>query len=185
MICLKFEYQINQPPYHPKVNEEQGWYLLVNAQTIQLWVASLGLGLSELIAKGVIPNQPLTKPFRESNWPTMHPFEGVELVFKDDTKCLEQVMITLISTAGQPIYKGDLPAPFTLTMSQQDVRNAFGGPIASKGSAKLPGGLGMRGGWDAYKLSEEIHPNAKVILGYLENLTVNNISFSLIKLDHE
>jgi hypothetical protein len=43
----------------------------------------------------------------------------------------------------------------------------------------------MRGGWDAYRLSSELHPNAKVIISYLENFAVNNISFSLISSGHD
>lgn len=156
----------------------------MDSQTIQLWINSLGLGFAELVAKGTIPNQPLIKPFGQSNWLTMHPVAGVELVFKDETNYLEQVLITLISTVGQPVYTADLPAPFTLNMNQRWVRSVLGEPMETKGPAKLPGGLGMRGGWDAYRLSTGSNLSAKVTFGYLESLAVNNIGFSLLKPGH-
>ena len=152
----------------------------MDAQTIRLWVTSLGTNYAELIAARKIPNQPLTKPFEGSNWPAMHPADGLELVFNDETKCLEQVLITLVPTVGQPTYSGDLPAPFSLKMNQQSARSFLGEPMASKGPEKIPGGLGVRGGWDAYRLSGDIHPNGKVIICYLEDLSVNNICFSLV-----
>lgn len=157
----------------------------MNAETITLWIKSLGRGYAELIAEGIIPDQPLAKPFEDSSWPTMHPAPGLELVFWDETKRLEQVMITLRPTVGQAVYTGKLPAPFTLNMDRQAARTILGEPMKSKGPTKLPGGLGMRGGWDAYHLSSETHPNAKVTLGYLENLVVNNISFTLIDTGHD
>ncbi|WP_256677460.1 DUF6392 family protein [Pseudomonas sp. L13] len=153
---------------------------MMDALAIKLWVKNLGLGFTELVAEGKIPNQPLVKSFEDSNWPTMQPVEGVELLFSDTTKSLKQILITLIPTSGQPVYAGRLPSPFSLMINQQSVRSALGEPLDSRGRARLPGGLGIRGGWDAYKLSSEWHSNAKVIIGYLENYAVNNISFSLI-----
>lgn len=153
---------------------------MMDALAIKLWVKNLGLGFTELVAEGKIPNQPLVKSFEDSNWPTMQPVEGVELLFSDTTTSLKQILITLIPTVGQPVYAGGLPSPFSLMINQQSVRSALGEPMDSRGRARLPGGLGIRGGWDAYKLFSEWHPNAKVIIGYLENYAVNNISFSLI-----
>ncbi|AZD92173.1 hypothetical protein C4K11_2669 [Pseudomonas chlororaphis subsp. aureofaciens] len=94
-------------------------------------------------------------------------------------------MITLLPTVGQPVYTGSLPSPFILEMDQKSVRNALGEPMASQGPVTLPGGRGKRGGSDTYRLSAETHLNAKVTLGYLENLAVNNISFSLIDKGHD
>lgn len=151
----------------------------MSAETIKLWIKSLGRGYSELVAKGIVPDQPLVKPFEESNWPVMHPMPGLELVFRGETKRMEQVMITLVTTVGQPVYTGELPPPFGLTMNLSAVRAVLGLPCESRGPGKLPGGLGIRGGWDAYPVAD-IHPDAKVTFSYLENLRVNNVSFSLI-----
>ncbi|MCK6191058.1 pyocin immunity protein [Pseudomonas sp. EYE_354] len=154
--------------------------VLMDAPTIKLWVESLGLGFTELVADGKIPDQPLVKSFEDSDWPTMHPVDGVELLFSDTTKSLKQILITFIPTVGQPVYTGGLPTPFSLMMNQQGVRSALGEPMESRGRARLPGGLGIRGGWDAYRLPSELHPSAKIIISYLESFAVNNISFSLI-----
>ena len=112
----------------------------MDAPTIKLWVESLGLGFTELVASGKVPNQPLMKPFEDSDWPTMRPVEGVELLFNDRTKSLKQILITLIPTVGQPVYAGGLPAPFSLMINQQSVRSALGEPMDSRGRARLPGG---------------------------------------------
>lgn len=117
----------------------------MDAQTINLWVKSLGLGFTELVTDERIPNQPLVKSFADSNRPTLHPVEGLELLFNDTTQSLERILITLIPTVGQPVYAGGLPSPFALRMNQQSVRSALGEPMASRGTARFPGGLGMRG----------------------------------------
>ncbi|WP_143480628.1 pyocin immunity protein [Pseudomonas fluorescens] len=151
----------------------------MDAPAIKLWVESLGLVFTELVASGKIPNQPLVKPFEDSDWPTMRPLEGVELLFNDRTKSLKQILITLIPTVGQPVYAGGLPAPFSLMINQQSVV-LWENLLIREVVPGFQGGLGIRGGWDAYKLSNEWHPNAKVIIGYLESYAVNNISFSVI-----
>lgn len=117
----------------------------MDAPAIKLWVESLGLVFTELVASGKIPNQPLVKPFEDSDWPTMRPLEGVELLFNDRTKSLKQILITRIPTVGQPVYAGGLPAPFSLMINQQSVRSALGEPIDSRGRARLPGGAGYTG----------------------------------------
>jgi len=157
----------------------------MDAETIKFWIKNLGRGYAELVANGIVPDQPLVKPFEESNWPAMHPAPGLELVFWDETKCMEQVMIILVTTVGQSVYTGELPAPFTLSMDRKAVRSVLGQPRESKGPGNLPGGLGMRGGWDSYPLPDDIHPNAKVTFSYLENFVVNNVSFSLIDKGHD
>ncbi|KPG74348.1 DUF6392 family protein [Pseudomonas libanensis] len=159
--------------------------MLTGAPATKLWVESLGLGFIELVASGKISNQPLVKPFEDSDWPTMRPVEGVELLFNDRTKSLKQILITLIPTVGQPVYAGQLPQPLKLDMDQRYVREVLGVPIKSKPSVKLPGGLGMRGGADIYHLDQKAHPNVMVTLSYLENFRVNNISFSLIDSGHD
>ncbi|SEN55745.1 hypothetical protein SAMN04487857_12219 [Pseudomonas sp. ok272] len=157
----------------------------MNAETIERWVENLGRRYGELVAEGIIPDQPLVKPFQDSNWPTLHPGAGLELVFREDSKRLERVMIILIPTADQPVYIGQLPAPFTLNMNQSAVRQVLGAPETSKRSGKLPGGLGMRGGSDTYYLDQQVNPNVKVTLAYLEDRVVNNISFALIVTGHD
>ncbi len=158
----------------------------MNAATIQQWINALGRTYEQLVAAGVVSNSPLIPLFEGSDNEDLiqKPAPGIELWFWADTRRLEQVMITLLPTIGQPIYTGSLPNPFSLEMDQKSVRNALGEPMTSQGPIILPGGRGKRGGSDTYYLSSETHPNAKVTLGYLENLAVNNISFSLIDKGH-
>ncbi|EIM15276.1 DUF6392 family protein [Pseudomonas chlororaphis] len=155
--------------------------------TIQQWINGLGRTYEQLVAAGVVPNSPLIPLFEGSDNDDLiqRPAPGVELWFGAKNRCLEQVMIALLPTVGQPVYTGSLPSPFSLEMDQKSVRNALGEPMASQGPVTLPGGRGKRGGSDTYRLSAETHLNAKVTLGYLENLAVNNISFSLIDKGHD
>lgn len=159
----------------------------MDAAISQRWIQELGRTYDELVTEGVISNQPLKPMFDSSDNEDLlqNPTAGVKLWFSVKTKCLEKVMITLVQTVGQPVYAGELPAPFTLNMDQTYVRGALGKPLESKAPFKLPGGLGTRGGSDTYYLDQESHPNIKVTLGYLENLVVNNISFSLIDKGHD
>ncbi|WP_268746780.1 DUF6392 family protein [Pseudomonas chlororaphis] len=53
--------------------------------------------------------------------------------FWAENRRLEQLMITLLPTVGQPIYTGSLPSPFIPEMDQKSVRNALGEPMASQG----------------------------------------------------
>ena len=159
----------------------------MNAEMVALWVSSLSGLYSDLLAKGVIPDQPLTPLFEDDDNEDLlqKPIPGVELWFWAKTKRLEQVMIILIQTVDQPIYTGALPEPFTLHMDQRSVRNGLGVPSESKPPFKLPGGMGMRGGSDSYYLNKDTHPNIMVTLSYLGDLTVNNICFSLIDPGHD
>jgi len=158
----------------------------MDAITINRWVGGLGRTYNELLTEGVIPDHPLKPMFdtRDNEDLLLNPAPGVKLWFGVESKRLEKVMITLIQTVGQPVYTGDLPAPFTLKMDQRSVRQFLGEPIESKQPVELPGGLGVRGGSDTYYPDQQANPNTKVTLGYLENLVVNNISFSLIDKEH-
>ena len=159
----------------------------MDAATISRWVGCIGRPYDELINRDVIPDFSLKPLFDTSDNEDLiqNPAKGVKLWFRAETKRLEQVMIILIQTVGQPIYTGELPEPFTLQMNQRSVRNSFGIPIESKPPFKLPGGMGMRGGSDIYYLNKDTHPNIMVTFSYLEDLTVNNICFSLINPGHD
>ncbi|WP_226478688.1 DUF6392 family protein [Pseudomonas sp. MWU16-30323] len=151
--------------------------------TINGWLAGLGRTYGELVSEGTILNLPLKSMFDTSDNEDLlqNPAAGVKLWFWADSRRLKKVMITLIQTVGQPVYTGQLPEPFALHMDRGSVRNFLGEPNESKLPVKLPGGLGMRSGSDTYYLTQKAFSNVKVTLSYLENLSVNNISFSLIK----
>lgn len=158
----------------------------MNATTINLLVKSLGLNFDELVANGEISNQPMTKLYDESDWLTLVQESGLELNFWAETKRLEKVLISLIPTEkGDPVYMGELPAPFSLNMDQAGVRALLGKPMESKGPVKLPGGLGMRGGWDSYRLQEKTHPNAQVGFSYTADMKVKTLAFTLLNSGHD
>lgn len=53
-----------------------------------------------------------------------------------------------------------------LGMDQHGVRELLGKPLEYRGPVKLPGGLSMQGGWDAYRLQEQAHSNARIGFTY-------------------
>lgn len=154
----------------------------MDAATINRWIDSIGHTYDVLVVNGLIPNLPLTPMLGspDSEDLLQKPTPGITLWFCAETKRLEQVMITLAQTVGQPVYTGELPIPFTHGMDQQTVRRLLGVPTEIKKPVKLPGGLGMREGADTYHAHRKRHAPINISLGYLENLSVNNISFSLL-----
>lgn len=160
----------------------------MDAVTITRWIKNLGRPYGALVAENIIPNQPLTPLISGSvsEESIQSPAPGVKLWFWAETKQLEKVMITLIqSVDGQAVYAGELPAPFTLNMDQAGVRALLGTPMESKGPVKLPGGLGMRGGWDAYRLQEKTHNNARVGFSYTADMKVKTLTFALLNPGHD
>lgn len=157
----------------------------MDASTINRWVKSFGLTYEELVAKGDICNQPMTKLYDDSEWLTLTPESGLELDFWAESKRLEKVLISLIPTEkDDPVYTGQLPAPFSLNMDQAGVRAILGEPMESKGPVKLPGGLGMRGGWDAYRLQEKTHQNVRIGFSYTADMKVKTLAFTLLNPNH-
>lgn len=159
----------------------------MKAMTLIKLVDGLGQTYDGLIAEGLIPPKQL-KPLLDTpdNIDLIqNPVPGVKLWFRKETGKLEKVMVTLIQTVGQKVYTGELPLPFKPGMNQSMVRRLLGAPVSSREPAKLPAGLGVRGGSDTFNLDAHRHPNTQVTLGYLENTEVNNICFSLKHREHE
>ncbi|NWA82465.1 DUF6392 family protein [Pseudomonas sp. D2002] len=160
----------------------------MNAAMINGWVKNLGRAYADLVTEGVIPAQALTPLLDdvENNELIQYPVKGVELWFLEKNKTLEKVLLTLIQTdGGEPIYTGSLPSPFELHMSQSSVRSQLGAPMKSIGPTKIPGsGEKVSGGWDAYRLHQEIHPNARVGFSYTADMMVKTLAFALIDSDH-
>ncbi len=160
----------------------------MDAATIDRWTKSLGRTYEELVAGGVIsPSQPLTQLFKGDDELIQNPTSGISLWFWAETKRLEKIIITLIQTVDdQSIYTGGLPPLFSLKMNKTGVHALFGEPMQSKGSAKIPGSGGqISGGWDAYRLQERIHPNARVGFSYTADLMVKTLAFALIDTGHD
>lgn len=50
---------------------------------------------------------------------------------------------------------------------------------------KLPGGLGMQGGWDAYRLQEQMHSNARIGFTYTADMNVKTLAFARLNPGHD
>jgi|CXWL01.2.fsa_nt_gi hypothetical protein len=151
----------------------------MDASTIALWIKSLGRPYEALVSEGIIPNLPLQELYCGREWLDIEPEDGVELSFAAVSKNLEALYIVLIQVVeGQSIYRGALPPPLTLAMSQADVKASFGLPYEHKGPTKLPLNRST-GGWDAYQLESSVHPNAKLIFKYTQSAQVNTLVFTL------
>ncbi|NVZ80331.1 pyocin immunity protein [Pseudomonas yamanorum] len=159
----------------------------MDAEKIQHWVTALGREYHELVREGTGSGAPLMPLFEDDDNEDLiqKPIAGIELWFSADTHRLKEVLIILVQTVGQPVYIGQLPAPFTLNMDQSFIRNVLGTPMDSIPPARLPGVLGIQGGSDTYAMDQKTHLNVKVTFSYLENLVVNNICFSLITEGHD
>ncbi|NWA04951.1 DUF6392 family protein [Pseudomonas gingeri] len=160
----------------------------MDAATINRWTESLGCTYEELVAGGVISSsQPLTQLFKGDDELIQNPTSGISLWFWSETRRLEKIIITLIQTVdGQTIYTAGLPSPFSPKMNKASVHALFGEPMQSKGAAKIPGSGGqISGGWDAYRLQECIHPNARVGFSYTADLRVKTLAFALIDRGHD
>lgn len=160
----------------------------MNAALINQWIANLGRSYDDLIAKGVISDQPLVSLLADDDNDEMiqYPLVGVELWFWGKARKLEKILLTLIPTdQGDEVYKGSLPLPFELSMSRSSVRGQLGTPMASREAARIPGSGGqMFGGWDAYRLDEIAHPNTRVGFSYSADLMVKSLAFALIDTGH-
>lgn len=151
----------------------------MDSTTIALWIKSLGRPYEFLVSEGIIPNIPLRELYKGRDWLDIEPEDGIELSFSAESKCLETLYIILVpAVEEQAVYRGELPKPLALSMSQADVKASFGVPSKSKGPTKLP--LNRKtGGWDAYELEISVCPNAKLIFKYAESRQVNTLVFTL------
>lgn len=159
----------------------------MNPATIEALSQSLGRTYEELVAVGLVSSaQTLTRLFEGDDELIQKPTTGLSLWFWEETRRLEKIIITLIPAFdGHTAYAGVLPNPYSLEMNKSGIRSLFGVPMQSKGLIKIPGSGGqVSGGWDAYRLSEQTHPNTRVGFTYTEDMRVKTLAFSLIDTGH-
>ncbi|MFN3357296.1 MAG: DUF6392 family protein [Pseudomonas sp.] len=159
----------------------------MNSAKIEALSQGLGRTYEELVAVGLVSSaQPLTRLFEGDDELIQKPTTGISLCFWEETRRLEKIIITLIPAFdGHAVYAGGLPAPYSLEMNKSGIRSLFGVPIQAKGLIKIPGSAGqISGGWDAYKLSEQTHPNTRVGFTYTEDMRVKTLAFALIDTGH-
>lgn len=158
----------------------------MNITTIERWITKLGQPYDTLIAEQSIPSKPLVEHYPGRDWLTIQPAPGLELSFWAETQRFETLFITLLDAMpGIPIYNGELPKPYSSTMSQSDVHILFTTPLEVQGPVKMPKPMGQTGGWESYRLDPKKHPNAKVVFQYTATMQVKTLVFTLIEDDHE
>ncbi len=158
----------------------------MDATTIEHWIKKLGQLYDALVAEGNIPNQSLDELYPGRDWLTILPASGLELSFWAETQRFEKLFITLLDAMpGVPVYKGELPKPYTSEMTQSDVHALFTTPLELKGPIKMPQPMGQTGGWESYRLDPAKHPNIKVVFQYTAAMQVKTLVFTLIDKDHD
>ena len=109
-----------------------------------------------------------------------------QLTFQYETKVLDSLFFTLMETMPTTVkYKGDLPAPYRMAMTQSDVHALFGQPMGSRGPIKMPEPMGQTGGWESYLLDPVVYPGKKVVFQYTAAMEVKTLVFTLIDKGHD
>lgn len=158
----------------------------MNVTTIERWIKKLGQRYDTLIAEGSIPTQELVEHYPGRDWLTIQPAPGLELSFWAETQRFEKLFITLLDAMpGVPVYKGELPKPYTSAMTQSDAHALFTTPLEVQAPVKMPKPMGQTGGWESYRLDPEKHPNTKVVFQYTASMQVKTLVFTQIENDHD
>lgn len=160
----------------------------MDAVKINRLVRGLGRTYDEFLVEGLLRAGSIKPLF--SNSQNTHfidkPEPGIELWFWAETMRLERIVFCLIALAeGEPKYEGELPKPFALLMNQEIIQNTLGKPNESKGPVTLPLPIGATGGWDSFRLSLELHSNARVAAQYLPDKSVCGLAFTLVDMGRD
>lgn len=153
---------------------------------IQSLIGCLGEEFISLVGRQVIPARALKELYPGRDVLSMNLEPGLGLSFWAETMRLETIFITLIKTIpATAVYQGELFQPYTFDMSQAVVRSLQGEPFQHKGAVQLPEPIGWKGGWDDYRMDENLYPNTKVQFQYTADLKVNTLVFTLIDKGHD
>ena len=104
------------------------------------------------------------------------------LDFWEDSLALEKVLIELMPPEeGRSFYSGELPAPFSRSMTRADIRELLGTPLRS--GERRPSADGQRtlNAWESYRLPEPLHPSARVGFVYSADMQIRVLSFDLLE----
>ncbi|MHA6235712.1 DUF6392 family protein [Pseudomonas fluorescens group sp. PF-69] len=158
----------------------------MDAAKVMELIAGVGRTYKSLMASGIIPAQSLVELYPGSNRLDLEVEDGVELTFWYETKVLDSLFFTLKETMPTTVrYKGDLPAPYRMAMTQSDVHALFGQPMESRGPIKMPEPMGQTGGWESYLLDPVVFPGKKVVFQYTAAMEVKTLVFTLVDKDHD
>ncbi|PNG32599.1 DUF6392 family protein [Pseudomonas protegens] len=154
----------------------------MDAKTISRWVSSLGLSHAELIARGERIERPTGKLYDEFEWLTVVVEPGLMLDFWEESLALEKVLIELMPLEqGRSFYSGELPAPFSRSMTHADIRELLGTPLRSGERRPSADGQRMLNAWESYRLPEHLHPSARVGFVYSADMQIRVLSFDLLE----
>lgn len=157
----------------------------MNDMNIEEAISSLGRNYDDLVSLGVINGQPLKELYPGRDNLHLNPKPGISLSFWAESKRFEALFVTLKKTTPSTVeYKGCLPEPFTIEMTQSDVHANFGEPMESRGPIKMPEPMGQTGGWESYALDSTVYPGKKVVFQYTAAMEVKTLVFTLIDKGH-
>ena len=158
----------------------------MDAVKVMELIAGVGRTYKSLLASGIIPAQSLVELYPGCDRLDLEVEDGVELTFWYETKVLDSLFFTLMETMPTTVkYKGDLPAPYRMAMTQSDVHALFGQPMESRDPIKMPEPMGQTGGWESYLLDPVVFPGKKVVFQYTAAMEVKTLVFTLVDKDHD
>lgn len=153
---------------------------------IEIWINSLGRSYEDLLAQEIIPDQPLLELFSGIDRLYLEVETGISLSFWAETERFEELYITLKKTTPSTVeYKGELPKPYSLEMSQSSVHAIFGEPYKSQAPIKMPQPMGQAGGWESYRLDSVMFPGIEVVFQYTAEMQVDTLVFALVDVELE
>ncbi|MBS7557158.1 pyocin immunity protein [Pseudomonas protegens] len=154
----------------------------MDAAKIRRLIQGMGLTYEELVAQGESIEHPTGKLYDEFEWLTVVVEPGLMLDFWEDSLVLEKVLIELMPLEqGRSFYSGELPAPFSRSMTHADIRELLGTPLRSGERRPSADGQCMLNAWESYRLPEPLHPSARVGFVYSADMQIRVLSFDLLE----
>jgi hypothetical protein len=154
----------------------------MDAATISRLVQGMGLTYEELVAQGESIERPTGKLYDEFDWLTVVVEPGLVLDFWEDSLVLEKVIIDVLPLEeGRRFYTGELPAPFSRTMTRAEIRALLGTPLQSEERRPSADGQRMLNAWESYRLPTSLHPKARVGFSYSADMRIKNLTFTLLE----
>ncbi|ROL76877.1 pyocin immunity protein [Pseudomonas protegens] len=154
----------------------------MDAAKIRRLIQGMGLTYEELVAQGESIEPPTGKLYDEFEWLTVVVEPGLMLDFWEDSLALEKVLIELMPPEeGRSFYSGELPAPFSRSMTHADIRELLGTPLRSGERRPSADGQCTLNAWESYRLPEHLHPSARVGFVYNADMQIKVLSFDLLE----
>lgn len=150
----------------------------MKADEIENVIRFLGHSHVDLLAGGVIPDEPLLQIFPGSESVYFEPEEGIEMTFSPEESLFIKLFILLRETTPSTLeYEGELPGKLQKDMSQDWVGEVFGVPEETHGPVRLPQPTGWTGGWDIYDYDSSLFPGTVLVFKYSAEMKVETLVF--------